>query len=179
MFINRLIFKLIRFQKTMLKLGSIGFQVKFNIQDCKWLGSELILSNQIKGAQWGALFKSITETNIQLSPSGSCKHGFEIFRHTGPQSVVKTADISRRRCLPFFHANSMSLAISSCMIVGLWWCVQVGLMVWWADLMVCRALLDLPYPATWPQYNAGSCWPCFWPPHVMHTILNSNGPFGP
>ena len=58
MFINRLIFKLIRFQKTMLKLGSIGFQVKFNIQDCKWLGSELILSNQIKGAQWGALFKS-------------------------------------------------------------------------------------------------------------------------
>ena len=56
--LNQLIFKLIRFQKTMLKLGSIGFQVKFNIQDCKWLGSELILSNQIKGAQWGALFKS-------------------------------------------------------------------------------------------------------------------------
>ena len=62
--------------------------------------------------------KYVTETNKQLFPSGSCKHGFEIFRHTGLQSVVKTADITLIRCLPFFHANSMSLAISSCMIVG-------------------------------------------------------------
>ena len=38
------------------------------------------------------------------------------FRHNGPQYVVKTADITQRKSVPFFLANSMSLAILSSMI---------------------------------------------------------------
>ena len=59
-----------------------------------------------------------TETNKQLFPSGSCKYEFENFRHTGPlqsdwSKSVLAPPLSIPKCLPFFHAKSMGLAILS------------------------------------------------------------------
>ena len=62
--------------------------------------------------------KFVTETNKQLLPCGSCKYEFENFRHTGPlqsdwSKSVLAPPLSIPKCLPFFHAKSMSLAILS------------------------------------------------------------------
>ena len=62
--------------------------------------------------------KFVTETNKQLLPSGNCKYEFENFRHTGPlqsdwSKSVLAPPLLITKCLPFFHANSMSLAILS------------------------------------------------------------------
>ena len=62
--------------------------------------------------------KFVTETNKQLLPSDSCKYEFENFRHTGPlqsdwSKSVLAPPLSIPKCLPFFHAKSMRLAILS------------------------------------------------------------------
>ena len=62
--------------------------------------------------------KFVTETNKQLFPSGSCKYEFENFRHTGPlqsdwSKSALAPPLSIPKCLPFFHAKSMTLAILS------------------------------------------------------------------
>ena len=62
--------------------------------------------------------KFVTETNKQLLPCGSCKYEFENFRHTGPlqsdwSKSVLAPPLSIPKCLPFFHAKSMGLAILS------------------------------------------------------------------
>ena len=44
---------------------------------------------------------------------------FENSAPLGPKYVIKTADITQRKCVPLFQANSMTLAISLSMIVGL------------------------------------------------------------
>ena len=44
---------------------------------------------------------------------------FENSAPLGPKYVIITADITQRKCVPLFQANSMTLAISLSMIVGL------------------------------------------------------------
>ena len=38
-----------------------------------------------------------------------CLYEFENSTTLGPKYVVRTADITQRRCVPFFQANSMSI----------------------------------------------------------------------
>ena len=62
--------------------------------------------------------KFVTETSKHLFPSGSSKYEFENFRHTGPlqsdwSKSVLAPPLSIPKCLPFFHAKSMGLAILS------------------------------------------------------------------